>query len=360
MTWSAEQRRNANIIMDVGRKMGMSWTDVTVALMTAMQESGLRNLNYGDSDSLGLFQQRPSQGWGTPQQVTDPVYAATKFYTALKGIKDRSSMSLTAQAQAVQRSAYPDAYAKWQDAANMLVRDAVASGIKITSAANTAIPDLPQAVPGGQVGISADQVQQLMAPPEVGNPIATLSATTDSTAGLTSSLETMATAAPSIPGVEQAGLSGMQPFQNPDQYQALLTQQGLTPNMGQPGVDQSRLGIVNFAKQFLGTPYVWGGTNLKTGVDCSGLVQAVYSHFGIHLPRISYQQANFGQRVALDQLRPGDLVAWNNSSRNPGADHIAIYAGNGMIIEAPRPGRSVQLVHLYDTNIAWGVRMNLK
>jgi hypothetical protein len=88
-----------------------------ISIMTALQESGLRNLSRGDRDSLGLFQQRPSQGWGTPQQIMDPSYAASKFFTSLMAVADRDKLSLSAAAQKVQRSAYPNAYAKWEDEA---------------------------------------------------------------------------------------------------------------------------------------------------------------------------------------------------------------------------------------------------
>ena len=117
-------------------------------------------------------------------------------------------------------------------------------------------------------------------------------------------------------------------------------------------------GLIGYAKKFLGVPYVWGGTS-PTGFDCSGFVQYVYGHMGVDLPRISADQARAGKRIDIGSLRPGDLVAWDNSSRNNGADHIAIYIGNGLIIEAPRPGRSVQISHLYDTSVAWGVRLKL-
>lgn len=120
---------NARTIIAVGRGGGMTDDAITIALMTAMQESSLRNLDHGDRDSLGLFQQRPSQGWGTPDQVRDPVWAAKSFY----GINDRGtnpglvhirgweSMTPTAAAQAVQRSAYPDAYAQWEGLAAELL-----------------------------------------------------------------------------------------------------------------------------------------------------------------------------------------------------------------------------------------------
>jgi hypothetical protein len=89
--------------------------------MAAMQESSLRNLNGGDRDSMGLFQQRPSQGWGSPQQVTDPIYASRKFFSALQGVRNRNNMTLAQAAQTVQKSAYPSAYAdRENDARRML------------------------------------------------------------------------------------------------------------------------------------------------------------------------------------------------------------------------------------------------
>ena len=95
---------------------------VTVALATAMQESGLRNLPGGDRDSAGLFQQRPSQGWGTYAQVTDPVHATTAFYAKLRTEPDWPTLSVTQAAQLVQRSAAPEAYARWEPVARSLAR----------------------------------------------------------------------------------------------------------------------------------------------------------------------------------------------------------------------------------------------
>jgi hypothetical protein len=90
-----------------------------------MQESGLRNLDFGDRDSLGLFQQRPSQGWGTPAQILDPTYAATKFYQKLIAVPGWRQLPLTVAAQRVQVSAYPDAYAKWEPDARAVVATVV-------------------------------------------------------------------------------------------------------------------------------------------------------------------------------------------------------------------------------------------
>ena len=112
----------------------------------------------------------------------------------------------------------------------------------------------------------------------------------------------------------------------------------------------SQQAVVAEAKKYLGLPYVWGGTSISKGVDCSGLVQSVYKSLGYNLPRLSADQARSGRPIAsMADARPGDLIAWNNSSRNNGADHIAIYAGNGKMIEAPRTGLNVRLVDVPST-----------
>ena len=127
-----EQAESARVIVAVGQQRGIPARGLLIALMTAMQESGLRNLDYGDRDSLGLFQQRPSMGWGTPDQVREPTYAAAAFFggpsspTGNPGLLDVVGwevMTLTEAAQAVQRSAFPDAYAKWEAAARTWLAD---------------------------------------------------------------------------------------------------------------------------------------------------------------------------------------------------------------------------------------------
>ncbi|MGH3435515.1 MAG: hypothetical protein ACRDRN_03525 [Sciscionella sp.] len=109
-----EQAGNAATIAAVGIQLGMPDHAVTIALATALQESGLSNLPGGDRDSAGLFQQRPSQGWGTYAQITDPVHAATAFYQRLRKQPDWTQLSVTQAAQRVQHSAAPDAYATWE------------------------------------------------------------------------------------------------------------------------------------------------------------------------------------------------------------------------------------------------------
>jgi N-acetylmuramoyl-L-alanine amidase len=125
---SAESAGYASIIIQVGRELGVSDYGIVIALATAMQESTMRNLDWGDRDSVGLFQQRPSAGWGSVEQLTDPWHAARLFYggasnpnrgntSGLLDVPNWSSLPLTVAAQAVQISAYPDAYAKWESAA---------------------------------------------------------------------------------------------------------------------------------------------------------------------------------------------------------------------------------------------------
>ena len=123
-TLTAEQEANARIIIQVGREQGVPDYGIVIALATAMQESSLRNIDYGDRDSVGLFQQRTSTGWGTIADIMNPYHSAYLFYQGRSGytrglldISGWQSMPLTVAAQKVQISAYPDHYAKWETSA---------------------------------------------------------------------------------------------------------------------------------------------------------------------------------------------------------------------------------------------------
>jgi hypothetical protein len=119
-TIDAEQARLASTITAVGKRRGLPNHAVTVALATALQESGLRNLADGHLDSVGLFQQRPSQGWGTIEQILDPRYASNRFYAALEDVRGWDRMRVTAAAQQVQRSAHPEGYAEHEGQARVM------------------------------------------------------------------------------------------------------------------------------------------------------------------------------------------------------------------------------------------------
>ncbi|KUJ45933.1 MULTISPECIES: hypothetical protein [Micromonospora] len=122
VTLDAHQMANAATIAAIGIQHELPDRAVVVALATAYQESGLRNLAGGDRDSVGLFQQRPSQGWGSPEEIRDPRYAADRFYAALKKVRGWQDMRVTDAAQKVQRSAFPEAYEKWADESEVLTR----------------------------------------------------------------------------------------------------------------------------------------------------------------------------------------------------------------------------------------------
>jgi len=121
------------------------------------------------------------------------------------------------------------------------------------------------------------------------------------------------------------------------------------PSSASPG-SVTGADVVGEARKYLGLPYVWGGTDPTKGLDCSGLVQLVYKNLGYDLPRVSFQQAASGRPVAsMSEAQPGDLIAWDNSSRNNGVDHIAIYIGGGKMIEAPRTGLDVRIIDVPTT-----------
>ncbi|MET9407214.1 heavy metal transporter [Streptomyces sp. NPDC002935] len=142
--FTPEQAVNAATISAIGTSRGMPERAVAIALATALQESGLRNIQHGDRDSLGLFQQRPSQGWGTRKQIMDPTYAAGIFYEHLGKVPGYSRLPLTVAAQRVQRSGYPQAYAKHEPDATLL-----AAALTGRAAATLTCEGRPDATPAG-------------------------------------------------------------------------------------------------------------------------------------------------------------------------------------------------------------------
>lgn len=109
-TIDPEQARIAAIIAGTAIKRGLVPRAASIAIATAYQESGIRNLDHGHADSIGVFQQRPSKGWGTVEEIMDPWYSSAEFYRALERVPDWQTKDINDVAQAVQRSAYPEAY----------------------------------------------------------------------------------------------------------------------------------------------------------------------------------------------------------------------------------------------------------
>lgn len=375
----AERRANAQIIVDVGRQMGASDRDILIGLMTAMQESSLRNLNYGDRDSLGLFQQRPSQGWGSPSQIMNPRYAAKKFFDELLKVPNRNSMSLTQAAQRVQRSAYPNAYAKHENYARSLLTvlsngtGGAPAGVPEALRQDTRTPTSGTVAPGTQEGAGAfdewqdetEKAQQALLGGDWNKPA-------DAPAGASAAPAPPPTRLGSDDPEDATFESGPLMDVMPDGAAPAVTQTADTP-VGNPftipeidfdtyertfgasrSSDRNALpksnDIINYAKQFIGVPYKWGGTS-PLGFDCSGLIQYVYKQMGVNLPRVSYQQAAAGTPVRFSEAKAGDLVWWDSSSRNNGADHIAIYLGNNQILEAYATGYPVRIRKLDDDDI---------
>ncbi|MEV7393412.1 NlpC/P60 family protein [Streptomyces sp. NPDC091215] len=295
----AEQVPNAATIVATGLSLDVPAKGQIIALATAMQESRLRNLNYGDRDSLGLFQQRPSQGWGSAQQIRDPVYASEQFYQHLLKVDGWQQMTVTQAAQAVQKSALPDAYAQWESLATAL-QAAIAK--TFPAAADAA-------------GKGADQAEQ--------------SAT--GTSGCTAS-------------EDGSGFGRIPEGSVPKGYKIPA------------GADPKARKAIIWAMQQLGTLYQWGGSCTNAHgpdpmgrCDCSSLVQQAYAHAGVTLTRTTYTQVNEGKTVSPARLEPGDLIFSRGTAARP--EHVGMYIGSGLAIEAPRTGKPVRITALADWDI---------
>ncbi len=283
----AEQVPNAEIIQATGVAMGVPDRGQVVALAAALQESRLRNLGYGDRDSLGLFQQRPSQGWGNAEQVMRPVYASTRFYEALLEVSGWESLTVAQAAQAVQKSAFPDAYAGWEPLATAL-QEAIEPLVAGTGEASF-----------GAVGVDG-----------------------------CSAVPAGADAGEGIPaGILPAGYR--------------------VPQDAPPQVQTA----IRWALGQLGTPYQWGGTctdphgpDPMGRCDCSSLIQQAYNAAGIDLPRTTYTQVTEGEPVSVDDLRPGDLLFTEGSADAP--DHVGMHIGQGLVVHAPESGDVVRVASL--------------
>ncbi|MFF9594079.1 C40 family peptidase [Streptomyces sp. NPDC014646] len=279
-----EQLPNAKIIVATGIQMNIPARGQVIALATSLQESGLRNLRHGDRDSLGLFQQRPSQGWGTPEQVTDPVYASTKFYKALRSLNGWEHMPVTVAAQKVQKSGFPDAYAKHEPLATAL--------------------------------------QQAIAP----------------TLGGTSTTEILANNTgctpqpkPDYGPIPQGTL--------PKGYRIPATAHPVARN-----AIRWALGQLGTPYQWGGNCTNPHGANPRDRCDCSSLLQRAYGVAGIDITRTTYTQIHDGRSVPTTALQPGDLVFTVGSAVRP--EHVSMVIGDGLVVHAPRPGRVVEVAEL--------------
>ncbi|MEU3162056.1 NlpC/P60 family protein [Streptomyces griseoincarnatus] len=296
----AEQVPNAATIVAAGLSLDVPKKGQIIALATAMQESRLRNLNYGDRDSLGLFQQRPSQGWGSAQQIRDPVYASEQFYKHLLKVDGWQQMTVTQAAQAVQKSGLPDAYAQWENLATALQSAIV------------------KTFPGA--GDDADDK--------------------DTNQGKKPSTSTTGCA----PSQDGSGFGRIPDGSVPKGYSI--------PKDADPKARKA----IEWAMHQLGTLYQWGGSCTNAHgpdpmgrCDCSSLMQQAYAHAGITLTRTTYMQVNEGKAVSPAHLKPGDLVFSRGTAARP--EHVGMYMGEGLVIEAPRTTKPVRITPIKDWNI---------
>ncbi|MFJ9033642.1 C40 family peptidase [Streptomyces sp. NPDC102274] len=294
LTLPAEQIPNAQTIVATGISLDVPQRGQIIALATAMQESRLRNLGSGDRDSLGLFQQRPSQGWGTAQQIRDPLYASEKFYRTLLTVPGWQQLTVTQAAQAVQKSGFPDAYAQWENLATALQKAIAAT-----------FPTKPGEDAGTEPG---------------------------------------------------TGISGCAPGEDGSGFGRIpegTVPKGYTIPKNAPAKARS---AINWAMHQLGTLYQWGGSCTNAHgpdpmgrCDCSSLMQQAYAHAGITLTRTTYTQINEGTAVSPKSLQPGDLIFSRGSAARP--EHVGMYMGSGLVIEAPRTSKPVRITPIKDWDV---------
>ncbi|MFE2864900.1 C40 family peptidase [Embleya sp. NPDC059259] len=331
-----EQIPNAQTIVATGQALKVSARGQTIALAVAMQESTLINLSYGDRDSVGLFQQRPSQGWGSVEQIMDPVYAATKFYSALRKIKGWEQLTLGQAAQTVQQSGFPDAYDKWEPLATALQK--AIEGV------------LPQV---GTTPVNPAAPPVIVSPTFIDRPTTGIPVSPDSpipaATPSTSTAPSTPVSPPPPPPPARAGLAGCTSTAGSGAggdgsgfgtIPAGALPEGYAIPTDAPPVVQT---AIRWALGQLGTPYQWGGTCMDPRgpdpmgrCDCSSLMQRAYAAAGIQLTRTTYTQVNEGTAVGVADLRPGDLVFTRGTAAVP--EHVGMVIGGGLIVNAPKTG----------------------
>lgn len=245
-----DQQGIAALIISIGKQRGLSPRAWQIAIQAGMTESGLRNVRYGDRDSQGIFQMRPSMGWGTVEQVTDPTYAINKFYDVLEAVPNWQDSRPGNVAQAVERSAFPSRYHRWEAMAAHLVQN---------------LGDVEDAVGCGE------------------------------------------SAGAALPPNDAAGVA------------------------------------IEVALDQLGKPYVWGAEG-PDSYDCSGLMQWAYQKAGITVPRVADDQYRAGAMLPVQEAQPGDLLFWGYDPADPNTiHHVAMYLGDGKIVEAQQTGVPVHV-----------------
>lgn len=311
-TPNGDQLSYAQLITSVVASRGLPEQAAIVAIAAARQESALGQAGMNtalDHDSLGLFQQRPSAGWGTPAQVKDPTYATNTFLDHLTRIAGWAAMPVTQAAQQVQGSAFPGAYAHWET---------LARGLAAKFWSSAGAPAAPPPTPG--------------APAPAPQPVAALAPGAQPCPGNGGD----GTPAPGSAGTAGGATAG-----------GAVPGGGTTATAaaGAAPTDPQQAGVVATALAQLGKPYQWGGTG-PAAFDCSGLTLTAWRAAGVSLPRTTAAQAGFGAPVtSTAALQPGDLIFIAGSDGTAAAPgHVGLYVGGGRLVHAPQQSEPVQIV----------------
>lgn len=345
---TTEQLSNARTIVDTADDLGLPKRAAVVGVATALQESYLKNGVVGDNGQAhGIFQQHPQHGWGTRAQVTDPKYAARKFFSRLVKVKGWEDKPLTVAAQTVQRSAFPSAYAKHEGRAESIVK--ALDGSRPPASKKSSGRHDP-------VDLSKEDAKLVKASLEaaiaLGIPRSAVIA--DVSAGLEGGY------LPSAGKGDPAKLAAQIINDVAGGMCAELSKkidEVLDPKTLE-AIGKSGRGAVALkaALKMIGVPYSWGGggpggpslgigRGARTkGFDCSGLAEYAWSKAGVKVGGHTSTQWAAGARVSRSQLKPGDLIFFATNPRNPSTiHHVAINIDGKRYVHAPYTGSTVKV-----------------
>jgi cell wall-associated NlpC family hydrolase len=303
-----EQLANAKTIVMTTQAAGQLPRAAVVAVATALQESGLRNLPHGDRDSLGLFQQRAS--WAAADVRLNPVAATILFLKALNAVPQWELLPVTVASDQVQHSAFPSAVARWESVATPLVSKYWPVDVSSSTPPSTSVATATTS--------TATRAPSPTSPGAPGAPGAS--------AGSAASADCPGQ------GGEGSGRGGV----------AKLPSDFALPSQAQ------QRAVLRFALAQLGKPYVWGGTG-PDGWDCSGLSMRAWGAAGVPVPRTTFQQVLVGAPVpSTAAMQPGDLIfiaGSDGTPSNPG--HMGLYVGlvnaQPYLVHAPQTGKTVEI-----------------
>ncbi|WP_433432003.1 C40 family peptidase [Nonomuraea sp. CA-141351] len=331
---SSTQMANAKVIVEIAIKLKLPRRAAEIALATALQESHLDNAAVGDhGESLGLFQQKPSAGWGTREQVTTPNHAARTFYERLVQVRGWKDMPLTKAAAIVQRPREDlrGEYAKHEPVAKRLVA-------ALWSAKPTPAGDIAK-----NLGLTTQERARVQS-------------SIEAAAGL--GIPREAVVLDVMSGLQRKyGATSMDPADLRKQAEGIVNTTAGQLCAGLTIVAGSPRGAVaaSAALAQRGIPYSWGGGGPDgpsygigrgagtKGFDCSGLTEYAWSKAGIRIGSTTYQQINAGSKIPHSQIQPGDLVFYETDPSRSGPDHVGLAISNTEMVNAPYTGAVVRI-----------------